>query len=322
MTKKLAVAYHNLSVMLEAGMPMLKSLDTTAAGLKGNLKNAFSALAKGVSAGSSLVETMSKYPHVFAPLDVMLVEVAESSGNLPQSLKLLSQWYEFCNRLKHIILSGLMLPLMLILIVAVVGPLPTFLLGNINGLGYILQVVRILALFFVPAGIIFAIYCLTPKTGFLRKLLDALILRIPILGQAIRQLELSRYCQAFNMLYKAGIPITQCAQKASNVTGNTIMADLFKGGAASAQAGKLVCEGFSRKLPLDFLEQWRIGEETGELDKTVQRLANHTSETAEWLFVEFGRWLVRVIYFLIIAMFAIQILMMGAAIFGAGYGIV
>ena len=54
MTKKLALAYHNLSVMLEAGMPMLKSLDTTAAGLKGNLKNAFSALAKGVSAGSSL----------------------------------------------------------------------------------------------------------------------------------------------------------------------------------------------------------------------------------------------------------------------------
>lgn len=44
MSKKLAVAYYNLLIMLEAGMPMLKALDTTAAGLKGKLKKSFSAL--------------------------------------------------------------------------------------------------------------------------------------------------------------------------------------------------------------------------------------------------------------------------------------
>ncbi|MFB0525187.1 MAG: type II secretion system F family protein, partial [Phycisphaerae bacterium] len=123
MTKKLAVAYYNLSIMLDAGMPLLRSLDTTAAGLKGNLKNAFSVLAKRASAGDSLAETMRKHPWVFAPLDVMLVEVAEMSGNLPQSLKHLSQWYEFCNRLKHIIISGLLLPAVIITIAAPIIPL-------------------------------------------------------------------------------------------------------------------------------------------------------------------------------------------------------
>lgn len=303
-------------------MPLLRSLDTTAAGLKGNLRSAFSALAEGASTGNGLAETMRKYPWVFAPLDVMLVEVAELSGNLPQSLKLLSQWYEFCDRLKHIIISGLLLPAGIITIAAPIFPLPRLVLGQLKVVAYFLQVLATLAMFYIPIAVIIAIYRFMPNTGLLRKLLDALILRIPGLGQAIRQLALSRYCRTFNLLYQSGIPITQCAQKASDATGNAIMTDLLKGGAESAQTGKMVCEGFSRKLPADFLELWRIGEETGELDKTVERLSNHTDETAEWLFVEFCRWLVRVVYFLICAFLAIQILTMGAAIFGAGYGIV
>jgi len=322
MTKKIAVAYYNLSIMLDAGMPMLKALDTTAACFKGNLKNAFSTLAKGASAGDSLAETMRKHQWVFAPLDVMLVEAAEMSGNLPQSLKHLSQWYEFCNRLKHIIISGLLLPAVIITIAAPIIPLPYFILGQISFVKYFLQVLGTLALFYVPFAIILAIYRLMPNTGLIRRLLDAFILKVPGLGQAIRQLALSRYCRTFNLLYQAGIPITQCAQKSSEVTGNAIMTDLLKGGAESAQAGKMVCEGFSGKLPADFLHLWQIGEETGELDKTTGRLAGNNSETAEWLFVEFCRWLVRVIYFLILAMLAIRVLFMGAAIFGAGYGIV
>jgi len=322
MTKKLAVAYYNLSVMLEAGMPMLKALDTTTAGLKGNLKKAFSALATGASKGDSLAESMRKHPWIFAPLDVMLVEVAEMSGNLPQSLKHLSQWYEFCNRLKHIIISGLLLPATIITIAAPIFPLPYLILGQINFVKYFLQILETLAMFYVPAAIIVAIYRLMPNTGLIRRLLDAFTLRIPGLGQAIRQLALSRYCRTFNLLYQAGIPITQCAQKASEATGNALMTDLLKGGAESAQAGKTVYDGFSRRLPSDFLNIWQISEETGELDKTVKRLADITSEKAEWLLVEFCRWLVRVIYFLVLAALAIQVLTMGAAIFGTGYGIV
>lgn len=321
-TKKLAVAYYNLSVMLEAGMPILKALNTVVAGSKGNLKNAFATSSKGISAGDSLAETMSKYPRIFAHLDVMLVEVADMSGNLPQSLKLLSQWYEFRNRLRNIILSGLMLPLVIIHFAALIIPLPRLILGQIGVVGYIFQVVRTLTYFYLPAGIILFIYRLTPNTGLLRRLLDALILTVPVLGQAIRQLALSRYCQAFGMLYEAGIPIMQCAQKASSITGNAVMTELLKGGAESARAGKSVYEGFSRKLPTDFLQLWQIGEETGELDKTVKRLGDNTRQTAEWLLVEFSRWLVRVVYFLVCALLAIKILRMGVAVFGAAYGTV
>lgn len=322
MTRELSVAYHNLSIMLEAGMPMLRALDTTAAGLKVNLKKAFSALARSASAGDSLAETMSKYPWIFAPLDVMLVEAAETSGTLPQSLKHLSQWYEFRNRLKHTIISGLMLPLAIIHIAALILPLPRLVLGQLSVVDYFLQVLGTLAIFYVPAAIIIAAFRLMPNTGLLRRVLDTFTLKIPVLARALRHLAISRYCWAFNMLYKAGIPITQCAQTSLTVTGNTVIADLLKGGAQSAQAGKLVCEGFSRKLPADFLHLWQIGEETGELDKTVQSLADSAGDTAGWLLVEFCRWVVRLIYFLIGALLAIAVLKMGVAVFGSGYGTV
>lgn len=82
----------------------------------------------------------------------------------------------------------------------------------------------------------------------------------------------------------------------------------------------MVWEGFSRRLPADFLNIWQVSEEAGELDKTTKRLADNTMETGEWLFVEFCRWLVRLIYFLVMIRLAIQVLQMGYATFGSGYG--
>ncbi len=317
MTKKLATAYHNLSIMLEAGIPVQRALNTIAAGLKGELRKTFLNLVKGVSAGNCLAETMSKYPNVFATLDVMLVDAADTSGNLSESLKLLSEWYDFSNRLKNRLISGLMLPLVVIHIAALVGPLPYLFMGIINVAGYIIKVAITLALFYIPLSIILATLHLMPNTGTIRRFLDFVVLKIPILGLAVRQLALSRYCRAFNMLYKAGIPIIQCAQQAPGVTGNVIVADVVKGGAESAQAGNMVWEGFSPKLPADFLNIWRIGEETGELDNSIKRLADNTTENAEQLFSEFVQWLPRIIYWLICAVIVMQILMIASMLFGA-----
>ncbi len=317
MANKLATAHHNLSIMLEAGIPVQRALNTIAAGLKGELRKTFLNLVKGVSAGNCLAETMSKYPNVFATLDVMLVDAADTSGNLSESLKLLSEWYDFSNRLKNRLISGLMLPLVVIHIAALVGPLPYLFMGIINVAGYIIKVAITLALFYIPLSIILATLHLMPNTGTIRRFLDFVVLKIPILGLAFRQLALSRYCRAFNMLYKAGIPIIQCAQQAPGVTGNVIVADVVKGGAESAQAGNMVWEGFSPKLPADFLNIWRIGEETGELDNSIKRLADNTTENAEQLFSEFVQWLPRIIYWLICAVIVIQILMIASMLFGA-----
>jgi type II secretory pathway component PulF len=260
---------------------------------------------------------MSKYPNVFAAIDVMLVDAADTSGNLSECFKLLSEWYDFSYRLKRRLISGLMLPFMVIHVAASAGPLPFIFMGIISVAGYIRMMATILALLYVPTIFILAVLHLMPNTGAIRRCLDFMVLRIPILGSAVRQLALSRYCRAFNMMYKAGIPIIQCAQRAPGVMGNAIVADVVRGGAKSAQAGNMVWEGFSSKLPADFLNLWRVGEETGELDNSVKRLADNTTERAEHLFSEFVQWMPRIVYWFVCALLVILILLAASALFSA-----
>ena len=74
-------------------------------------------------------------------------------------------------------------------------------------------------------------------------------------------------------------------------------AALLAGGAESALSGRPISEGFSAKLPKEFLEAWRIAEETGALDDVSQRLAENYAERAEHSITEFCRWLPRLVYF-------------------------
>jgi len=315
----IGLAYHNLSTMLYAGVPLLRSLNTVSAGLDGRLRPAFLELAEAVSKGNTLAETMAQSPGVFKPLDVMLVEAAETSGSLPELLELLSRWYEFCRHIGRSIFSGMMLPLVLIHLTAIFAPMPGFFLGGWQPLPFISESVRILSLFYIPVGIIYFILRFTPKAGPLRRALDRLTLMIPLLGQAVYKLALSRYCWVFHMLLKAGVPITVCAEKAASITGNAVVADRVRPAAESAKRGEPVSEGLSAELPAELLNIWRVGEETGELDNVTKRLADRYGEDADFLFTQFGQWLPRIVYFLVCLLIIYYILRNSAMVLGGAF---
>ncbi len=308
MSSKLAIAYNNLSTMLGAGVPVQRSLNTLIPGLEPRLQKAFLALAEGVAQGNPLAETMVLHPRVFDPVDIMLVEVGEKSGNLPDLIGLLSKWHEMSARMLKRMISGLLLPVLVLTIAAFVFPLPGFILGGWDIKSYLFKVVGILLLFWVPVGIIILIVRMTPRTGPVRRLLDQVVLRIPVLGSAVHKLSIGRFCWAFHMLCKAGVPYSESVDMAISVTGNLVVADLFRPAADSVKAGQLMSEGLSPKLPLDLVEMWKVGEETGRLDDVSKRLADNYSEQAELWFAEFTRWFPRFVYFLICIMLIFMIL--------------
>jgi len=312
---KFAIIYHDFGVLLDAGLPILKSLDIIREGLQGHMRKTFTNISSSVSQGNSFADSMAEYPKVFARLDIMLVKSAELSGELPYCFKMLSNWYEFRNRIKGILISGLILPVLIIHIMVMIVPLPSMALGDISISEYIMKVGKALGSLYLLIGIILTVYHSMPKTGLFRRLLDALILRIPIMGQAVRHLSICRYCRGFNMLYKAGVPIRECAAKAPELTGNLVVSGLFKGGAASTKAGNMTCDGFSRKLPLDYLNLWQTGEEIGELDKMVDKIAEIAGDRAELLFTEFAKWLPRLLYALVCLVLIMQIFRMATRVY-------
>jgi len=102
--KKLALAYHNLYVMLDAGMPILRSLDTLVSSIDGKLRAAFAAVTQQVTSGRPIADAMAEHPKIFVPMDISIIQAADLYGNMADSLKMLSQWYEFSNHLKNIII--------------------------------------------------------------------------------------------------------------------------------------------------------------------------------------------------------------------------
>jgi len=210
--------------------------------------------------------------------------------------------------------SGKILSAIILHVLVVIIPLLKLIFGKISYSKFLTQIAITLGFIYLAIAIPITLYHLTPNTGIFRRLLDRLVLRIPILGLAVRENSISRYCKGFHMLYKAGVPIAQCAAQAHELTGNTIIADIFKGGAASAEFGNMAYEGFSRKFPLDYLNIWKTGEETGELDKMSAKIAEISGDKAELLFTEFAKWLPRFIYAIICLIMIIRILSMAGAI--------
>ncbi|MCL5281468.1 MAG: type II secretion system F family protein, partial [Planctomycetes bacterium] len=107
---QLARAYYDLATLLDAGVPILRSLDILIQGQRGRFKRIFSQVRESLSKGSSFSESLDEQRHVFPELDRMLIEAAETGGSLPDSFKMLSHWHEFVERITRQIQMGLLYP--------------------------------------------------------------------------------------------------------------------------------------------------------------------------------------------------------------------
>jgi type II secretory pathway component PulF len=298
---RLAQAYYDLAVMLDAGMPILRSLDILIQGRKGSLKRVLSQVRESLSQGSSLAESMGRHRRVFPDLDRMLVEAAETSGSLGDSFKMLSQWHEFMHRIAQRIGVGLIYPALIFHIGAFVFGFATFLPNFPTGRQYLIKVVSILLLFYVPAAVVILVMRMQERVPAVRYPLDFLVLRIPILGAAIYHLSICRYAKAFSMMYRAGVPISETTERATRATGNAVVARLFKGGANSVRQGGSAWEGYSKRMRPEYYHLWQVGEETGEIDKSADKIAEIASDRADLLFTQFAFWMPWFVYAMIAA---------------------
>ncbi len=313
--------YHNLANLLSAGVPVVRSINVLMNSYRGKPRRIFDDIRQSIAEGSSIAEAMRNHQSFFNHQDIILIDSGERSGNLEEILKSLAQWYETRRRIMRNIKSGLILPVILIHAASLLGPFPKFILmENYTLENYIIEGLSILSFFYIPLLFVLGIMIYTPKTGFLRRGLDAIALRIPILGSALHNLALFRFCQSFNMMLRAGVPAVECAENAVNSTGNTVIMVRLQGIIESAREGNTYSEGFSRRLPFDFRESWSVGEETGELDNVTARQASQKADQAEFKFKQFSEWLPRIIYACVALLMMKLIFEAYAAVYGGLLG--
>jgi type II secretory pathway component PulF len=287
--------YDGLANMISAGINIKQALHISVTKSSGALRNAVLTVASAIGRGSTLAAAMSAHPKVFPRLDAALIEVAEMSGRLPEAFRALAKWYRLKTSIWYNLRSELAYPFIVVHAAAFIFPVPMLFKGQTLA-EYFSTVFSTLLYFYLPISAIFVFFKLAKGNSPFRRVIDSLLLTIPLLGKALHNIAFGRYCFGFLILYQCGVSMEKTAKFAADLTGNAAISAMLAGGARSARRGMPVSKGFSSRVPKDFKALWKTGETTGRLEETLQKIYEDRVEVGQLYLKRFARWLPRVVY--------------------------
>lgn len=299
--KVLSLTASQFAIMLRAGLPMSRIVELIAEQTSDKLmKRILTACAADVSAGYSLSQSLEKNGKKIPTTFIETVRAGEASGSLEICFQRLKTYYEKSNRVKRKVKSALTYPaILLILSVVVVGvvmvvlvpkmtqtfegmgaemPLPTRILMGMSHFFTHWWPVLIAALAALIIG--YKLYRKTPE-GALR--IGRLSLKIPVIGNIGRMNAASQFANTLCVLLTAGLPITQVIAIIARILDNAAIAKTVDAAVVELESGKRLGAALADNpyLPPMLLEMVSVGEETGELEQTMDVIGSYYDEEAE-----------------------------------------
>ena len=290
-----AVFASKLAALVDAGVPIVRSLDLMASQQRLPMfKRALLQIGLDVNQGTAMATAMRQWPKVFDKLSIAMVEAGEAGGVLDESLKRLAKLLEDNARLQNQIKGALGYPVAVLAIAILVFLgmtiflIPTF-AGIFEDLGAELPLFTQLmvdlsallrssfSLLIASAGLI-GIWLISRyyATHNGRRVIDRLILKLPLFGDLIMKTATAQFCRIFSSLTRAGVPILMSLEISSETAGNAIISDAILESRNRVQEGVLLSAALIRQkvLPDMALSMLAIGEETGEMDQMLSKVAD------------------------------------------------
>jgi type IV pilus assembly protein PilC len=292
--KNLAVFTRQFSVMIDAGLPLVQCLDIL--GTQEEEKN-FSAVIlqtrSDVESGMSLAEAMRRHPKTFDPLFTNMIAAGEAGGILDTILKRLATYIEKAVKLTSQVKSAMVYPVAVVLIAGgVVGVIlwkviPTF-ASLFSGLGAELplptrvvimasdNLVRFFPFLFVFAGAMVYAFRQYYSTDKGRRVVDAALLKFPILGSILRKIAVARFCRTLATLISSGVPILDGLEITAKTAGNAVVEDAVMLTRKSIERGETVSAPLKDTgvFPAMVTQMIGVGEATGALDTMLAKIAD------------------------------------------------
>jgi type IV pilus assembly protein PilC len=290
----LTIFTQQLAAMLEAGLPLVGALEA----LEEQTENpVFQIIIRNVknevSAGRSFSESCADYPRAFPNLFVSMVEAGEASGSLSEILEKTSTYFEDTVKLVKQVKGALVYPAVVIgLAVILVNVLLIFVIPvfaeMFDGFGAELPKPTQLLIGlsdFLKSYIIFIIiglyaaYWLTKKfvaTPRGRIIKDNVIIKIPVIGELMRKVNLSRFCRTYAILMRSGVPILKTLSIVASASGNTFVENACKGISRHISQGGQVSDvvALDPYFPPMVKHMSRAGERTGNVDGMLVKVAD------------------------------------------------
>jgi type IV pilus assembly protein PilC len=299
--KNLAVFTRQFSVMIDAGLPLVQCLDI----LGGQEEDAnFAAVIlttrSDVESGASLADAMRKHPKTFDPLFTNMIAAGEAGGILDTILKRLSTYIEKSVKLAGQVKSAMIYPVAVIVIAAgVVGiilwkVIPTF-ATLFSGLGaqlplptrVVISLSNNLVRFFpfLAAGMAALAYVFRQyySTSSGRRVVDGMMLRLPILGLILRKIAVARFCRTLSTLMSSGVPILDGLEITAKTSGNSVIEDAVMVTRKSIERGETISAPLKETgvFPGMVTQMIGVGEATGALDTMLEKIADFYEEEVD-----------------------------------------
>jgi len=299
--KELAIYSRQLSVLIDAELPLIQSLNILAEQTKNKyFKKVIHAIREDVEAGSTLNQAKKKFPKVFDELYCNLVASGEQSGSLDIMLRRLAEFLEKVVKLRSQVKQALIYPTAIVIFAVIVvifmmwQVIPVFanifvelgaqlpaLTAFVLALSNFVQK-YILFIFGGMIGFVF-VFKYARKTDSGRKFFDALSLKMPLFGPLLEKVGLSRVTRTLSTLLSGGVPMLESLKITSTTAGNVITENNIMLSRSMVAEGTSLTDAFKEvgHFPFMLTQMVGVGEATGTLDEMLEKLADFYDEEVD-----------------------------------------
>ncbi|MCP4614210.1 MAG: type II secretion system F family protein [Planctomycetes bacterium] len=295
-----------LSTLQDAGLPILRSLRILEEQQKsGTFKRVISYVADDIEGGSTLSEAMARYPKTFDRLFTGMVAAGETGGVLDLILSRVADFMEKAQKLKSRVKSAMVYPLVVLcaafgillalmkyvipsfksvleeMVSGTLNPVTTTVLGISNWIATQYGWAIILAF---PVGFIFLLKVVRKfKMG--RYVLDAIKLKLPVMGNLTNRVSVTRWTRTLGTLISAGVPILDAITVTRDTAGNEVFSNMLNNVHNSIRQGDTFAGPLRQSKTVDLIvsNMVAVGEETGDLDKMLLKVADNFDEQVDVL---------------------------------------
>jgi len=301
--KQLCLFTRQLSTLQDAGLPILRSLKILENQCKpGVLKNALIDVVDDIEGGSTLSEAFAKHPKAFDRLYCNMIKAGEAGGALEAILQRLADFKEKAQTLKRRIKSAMVYPAVVISVaVLIVGFILYFIVPQFKNIfdDFGLTLPKMTLFLIKASDIVKSYYYLLPLVPaciwvFLKLLrrnrtgayiLDRIILIVPVMGQIAGKSTVARTMRTLGTLIQAGVPILEAINIVRDTAGNAVFERAFNRIYESIREGETIAQPLKEARIVDdiVVNMIDVGEETGDLDTMLNKIADNYDEEVEVL---------------------------------------
>lgn len=277
---QLSFFFRQLATMLHAGVPYVQSLDTLARQAQSpKLKEVVTELRGHVHAGRPISAGMQRYPEVFSPVMLSVIRIGESGGFLDEALNTVADYTDREIELRAIYRRVTFLPKLELAFSVIIILAANLVIGSIDARAQKLSSpLTTLSTWFWLAPLLIGLF-LFLRVGLanfgVKYFWDSVMLKIPYLGNTMRQLAMAKFGRAFGAMYRSGVPMPRAIELAADACGNEHMRARIAPAGKSLEGGHGVAatlaatESFS-PIVLDMIS---TGETTGSLDQMLDKVS-------------------------------------------------